>query len=240
LWELYCIDKNTLWVSKNYHLVSRDAGVSWSQHSGQNSNVMLSASPIDKKHGWINGYVLDSRNSKILFTSDGGASWIEDLALGRYFANSMTNIDGDYLWIVEDNGYIKHRQGIPTDIKNENVVTSEFELSQNYPNPFNPSTVIKYSIPVGVKSETLPAGRQEAIVNNVTIKVYDILGQEVAVLVNEKQKAGNYEVEWNAENQASGVYIYQLTVGDPSSGLSADKAGSGQSFVETKKMILLR
>ncbi len=90
-----------------------------------------------------------------------------------------------------------------------------YKLEQNYPNPFNPTTRIHYSIPSNVKSE----------MSNVTLKVYDVLGNEMATLVNEEKDAGNYEVEWNAEKLSSGVYFYQL------------KAGS---FIDTRKMILLR
>ena len=98
-----------------------------------------------------------------------------------------------------------------------------FSLLQNYPNPFNPSTTIKYKIPE---------------ITFVTIKVYDVLGNEVATLVNEEKPAGNYEVEFDSRgliNQTlpSGIYFYQLRAGNPST-------GSGQSFVETKKMVLLR
>jgi len=90
-----------------------------------------------------------------------------------------------------------------------------FSLSQNYPNPFNPSTVIKYSIPTDVKSE----------MSNVKIVVYDILGKEVATLVNAEQKAGNYEVTFNASKLSSGVYFYKLKCNE---------------FFNTKKMVLLR
>jgi hypothetical protein len=89
-----------------------------------------------------------------------------------------------------------------------------FTLYQNYPNPFNPTTKIKYSIPVGT---------QHAV--SVQLKVYDILGREVATLVNKQQQPGNYEVEFNASNFASGVYFYQLRAGN---------------FISTKKMILLK
>jgi len=85
-----------------------------------------------------------------------------------------------------------------------------YSLQQNYPNPFNPSTVIGYQLPVS---------------SDVTLKVYDLLGREITTLVDEYKPAGNYEVEFNAANLPSGVYFYQL------------KAGS---FVETKKMILIR
>ncbi|MCO6446562.1 MAG: T9SS type A sorting domain-containing protein [Ignavibacterium album] len=85
-----------------------------------------------------------------------------------------------------------------------------FTLDQNYPNPFNPVTSIQYAI----------ANKQF-----VKLIVYDVLGNEIAVLVNEEKPAGKYEVSWNASNLASGVYIYRLQ-----SGL----------FVSSKKMMLLR
>jgi len=108
-------------------------------------------------------------------------------------------------------------------MEDENFLRKDFVLYQNYPNPFNPSTKIKYSIP----SVTL---RQAQSDNWVTLKVYDILGNEVATLVNEYKPAGNYEVDFNShsdkgQNLSSGVYFYRLQAG---------------SFVETKKMILLR
>ena len=90
------------------------------------------------------------------------------------------------------------------------IIPNEYLLYQNYPNPFNPSTTIKYSIPK---------------LNFVTIKIYDVLGSEVATLINEEKSGGNYELSWSAANLPSGVYFYQL------------KAGS---YVEIKKMILLK
>ena len=96
----------------------------------------------------------------------------------------------------------------------DNKLPNSFLLSQNYPNPFNPSTKISWQSPVG--------GWQ-------TLKVYDILGNEVATLVNEYRNAGSYEVEFNSassiKNLASGIYFYRLQAGD---------------YVETKKMILLK
>ncbi len=85
-----------------------------------------------------------------------------------------------------------------------------YTLDQNYPNPFNPTTQIRYSIP------------KTAL---VSIKVYDILGKEVATLVNEAKSPGDYKVEFNGNSLASGIYFYRLQAGD---------------FVQTKKMILLR
>ncbi len=109
-----------------------------------------------------------------------------------------------------------------TIINNISRSQLKYFLNQNYPNPFNPSTTIKYSIPQDLRYETLPTGRQ---VQDVRLVVYDILGREVATIVNQKQKPGNYEVEWNAKEYPSGVYFYKLTT---------------SSFSQTKKMILLR
>ena len=94
-----------------------------------------------------------------------------------------------------------------SDIKNE---LTGFNLHQNYPNPFNPSTTISYSI-----SE----------IEFVTLKVYDVLGNEIANLVSEEKRIGNYEIEFNASKLPSGIYFYRIQAG---------------SFVETKKMALLR
>jgi hypothetical protein len=103
------------------------------------------------------------------------------------------------------------------------ISPKEYSLEQNYPNPFNPSTKIRYTIPsVGT-----------SLMKFVQMNVYDILGNEVATLVNEEKPAGYYEVEWNASSVSSGVYFYRLTAGNPST-------SSGQRFVSTKKMILLR
>jgi photosystem II stability/assembly factor-like uncharacterized protein/sugar lactone lactonase YvrE len=95
------------------------------------------------------------------------------------------------------------------------IIPSKYELYQNYPNPFNPITNIKFSIPSNVKSEK----------SNVKLIVYDILGREVATLVNEKQSPGVYCVDFDGTMFASGVYFYKIITGD---------------FTEVKKMILLK
>ncbi|NWF90266.1 MAG: hypothetical protein HXY50_12505 [Ignavibacteriaceae bacterium] len=122
----------------------------------------------------------------------------------------------------------------PTSIEDESSRIKTFSLSQNYPNPFNPVTKIVYSIPsVGARC-----------IVPVLLKVYDVLGNEVATLVDEYKPAGNYEVEFQSvignKQLASGIYFYQLWAA-PSGGQVVDpESSSGQGFVETKKMILLR
>jgi len=97
---------------------------------------------------------------------------------------------------------------------NQDVVKS-FQLSQNYPNPFNPTTKIKFSLPL-IKG----AGGMDT-----KLIIFDLLGSEVATLVNEGLQPGTYEVEWNATNFASGIYFYRLETGD---------------FTQIKKMVLLK
>jgi hypothetical protein len=93
---------------------------------------------------------------------------------------------------------------------NSGFVKYDYNLDQNYPNPFNPTTTINYSIKDG---------------GLVILKVFDMLGSEVANLINERKEPGNYSVEFNAADLPSGVYIYKI------------KAGN---FVSTKKLILLQ
>ncbi|HCY77070.1 MAG TPA: hypothetical protein DHV28_14200 [Ignavibacteriales bacterium] len=100
---------------------------------------------------------------------------------------------------------------------NDYTLPEKFSLFQNYPNPFNPSTTIRYSIP-NVTLSGVEGSR-------VQLRIYDILGNEVATLVNEYKPAGMYNLQFTMNNLASGIYFYRLTAG---------------SFVQTKKMILLK
>jgi hypothetical protein len=95
-------------------------------------------------------------------------------------------------------------------VSNEPNTPIRYNLSQNYPNPFNPTTTINYTVPKN---------------GFVTIKVYDILGNEVTTLVNEDKSVGNYSVQFNSSNLASGVYFYNMHAGN---------------YVETKKLILMK
>jgi len=97
-----------------------------------------------------------------------------------------------------------------TLIENDDSPVNDFKLSQNYPNPFNPSTIIEYSLPQ---------------YGYVTLKIYDILGREIATLINEEKPIGSYEVEFDATGLTSGIYFYRIQT---------------PNFTQTKKMILLK
>jgi hypothetical protein len=113
------------------------------------------------------------------------------------------------------NGQLHGDTSMIVGIRPESSETpGSFSLYQNYPNPFNPSTKIKFDIPVGNDRD-----------RSVMLNIYNSLGQEVAVLVNEQLRPGTYEAEWNAADYASGIYYYKLTAGE---------------FSETKKMVLIK
>jgi hypothetical protein len=131
-----------------------------------------------------------------------------------------SNIAG---WLVSSTGGIASFYGTVTAVGDPafSGVPETFELSQNYPNPFNPSTTIRYSLP------------KEAF---VSLKIYNVLGQEIVSLKEEFQNVGTFTVVWNGKNRAgnqvaSGMYLYRI---------EARPADGGQPFTSLKKMVLLK
>jgi hypothetical protein len=117
----------------------------------------------------------------------------------------------DYMYAGTANGTVYRSNNTVTEvINNFQSELKYFSIKQNFPNPFNPNTVISYQLPV---------------IGFVTLKVYDILGREVATLVNEEKPAGSYELQFDGSRLTSGIYFYQLKSGN---------------YSETKKMILIR
>jgi hypothetical protein len=138
-----------------------------------------------------------------------------DIAVIEFTIDSSLNdnrIHEGSMWIVD---YLRFDTLSAIDNELE-VLPDNFYLYQNYPNPFNPTTKIKFTIPVTLSQV------EESL---VTIKVYDVIGNEITTLVNEEKVAGNYEVEFDGTGLSSGVYIYTLSTGN---------------FLSTKKMILFK
>jgi hypothetical protein len=133
---------------------------------------------------------------------------------GNYYRLRQVDLDGT--------DHISEVLSMTTAI-NPQPVVKEFALSQNYPNPFNPKTGIRFSVPTQSGRDGQVSG-----VSDVSLIVYDVLGREVAVLVNERKAAGTYEVLFDGTGLASGVYIYRLT------------AGQAESFVASRQMILAK
>jgi len=176
---------------------------------------------VDSDTLQINEYCFDLEYGWVMLASqptslaviivDAVHSWDIDMGITNWDQNK-----GNYLFYNNTN---------PVYTENELSLPEGFVLYQNYPNPFNPSTKISWRSPVSSWQ---------------TLKVYDVLGNEIATLVNEYKPAGEYEVEFkavshsgNVRNLPSGIYFYQLTVADPES-------SSGQDFIESRKMMLVK
>lgn len=198
-------------------LNTTNGGTSWSLQASGTYDDLFSVFCIDANNAVVVGG--ETFSSKILTTSNGGSNWSSQSSLSLrplsdvYFTDFLNGTAvGEYGTILRttDGGVTYILQ------TSQSEFPDNFLLSQNYPNPFNPSTKIRYEIPER---------------SFVSIKVYDLLGNEIATLVNEEKPAGTYEVEFNfvrtsrVLSQPSGIYFYQL------------KAGN---FVETKKMVLLK
>jgi hypothetical protein len=192
---------------------STDNGVTWaalkgnytSQGSGDVKQPLYSPGYDGVKHTWVeevtdlSGYI-GKQNLKLRFDFE---------------SDSYTHYDG---WYIDDLRVLCYK-GITEYVQTEMQPLS-FRLEQNFPNPFNPSTHFRFTVP-----EAHQPSAEIGKLQFVSLKVYDVLGREVATLVNENRSAGNYAVEWNASAFASGVYFYRLTA----RGLSS-----------TKKMILMK
>ncbi len=157
-------------------------------------------------------------------------SWVkEEISLANYLSSQVkiqfqlktdqgVTMDG---WYLDDIGIFIYT--IPVDKPTDNKPVYSFSLEQNYPNPFNPSTTIRYSIPNVIES----GAKQSQF---VSLKVYDILGNEVATLVNEEKPAGSYEIEFNVAQVSrpelsSGIYFYKLSAGE---------------YTDSKKMVIIK
>jgi hypothetical protein len=137
------------------------------------------------------------------------------------------------------NGVVYGDTSVPVGInKIGDLIPSTFSLHQNYPNPFNPLTKIKFAVPTPLNPPFSQRGEERSGGGFVTLTVYDILGREVAVLVNEQLKPGTYEVEFSATgggtNYPSGVYFYKLAV------YSSDHSKWSDEWTNTKRMVLLK
>lgn len=173
-----------------------------------NNNVMLNwvtATEINNSGFEIQRSIDNSNFIKVGFTPGNGTT----TEISKYGFSDSDLENGKYYYRLRQldfDGTFSFSDVVQADVNAE----LDFTLYQNYPNPFNPSTIIKYQIPV---------------TSNVVLKVYDILGKEVATLVNETKQTGSYSVNFDANSFSSGIYIYKLT---------------SNQYLQTKRMMLVK
>ena len=188
-------------ISFSANVTNNEVYLNWitaTETNNQGFEILRKA--LNEDDGWNNlgfvpGHGTTTETQQYSFTDN-------DVSTGKYqYRLKQIDYDGSY----EYSQIIEAVVDVPT----------KFSLEQNYPNPFNPRTKIKFTIPSNVKSE----------MSNVTLKVYDLLGNEVKTLVNEEKPAGEFEVELDGTGLPSGIYFYQLKAGE---------------FTQTKKMTYLK
>ena len=189
---------------------STDGGINWATvYNGIESDTVL----FSVKYFNANNAIVVGCAGKILYTANGGINWAQQISGVGSSLMRLTFINSQTGWIVGKNGVILKTTtgGVVTGFtQTSSELPDKFSLSQNYPNPFNPTTKINYEIPIS---------------NYVQLKIYDALGYEIETLVNEKQNAGSYSVDYNASSLPSGIYFYKLIT---------------EKFSKTKKMILVK
>jgi photosystem II stability/assembly factor-like uncharacterized protein len=205
-------------TSGNNIFAAATSGVFLSTDSGYHWSAVNSGLP---QSSYVRSFAVSGTSlfaqtdtSGVFLSTDDGSNWTSvNTGLGTFFLGALAANDRYLFAGTQHWGFWRRPlSDLITSVNQNNYHDSPitFALDQNYPNPFNPSTTINYSLPSN---------------EYVTLKVYNLLGEEVAILVNEEKPQGTYELKWNAPNLPSGIYFYKLQAGN---------------FVETKKMILLK
>jgi len=215
------INQNTGFAAGYFNgiLKTSNGGNNWFLANDSITGI-LSIYFFDANRGWAVGhYGSGMGNGLIAKTINGGTNWEILRQKTNWSLNCVKFINDNTGWIVGNTGVILKTStgGLTFEQIQEANIPVNYKLFQNYPNPFNPVTIIRYMIAEN--------GKQKTENGLVTLKVYDILGKEIATLVNEKQSPRTYEVTWDASVYPSGVYFYKLTSGD---------------FSETKKTLLIK
>lgn len=222
--RLYKAGKDTLWSGGYGFMKSFDHGYSWyvgSKVELPDSSIylliFLDLLPLDGKKGYA--IISDVRGPyritlRLHYTEDYGNTW-KIISTPEGFQPTSVSMAGNYLFLAGYDGLIITNKPKTSDVDRQKSIVRTFELNQNYPNPFNPSTTIEFFTPKE---------------SQVSLLIYDLLGQEIKCLVNEQKSPGRYKVVWdgtdnNNKQAPSGVYFYYLKSGNNS---------------EVKKALLLR
>jgi len=216
-WSMHFIDENTGFLGGNYGEISRttNGGYNWNTNITNLQFALTSMKFVSPNTGYIVGSATVNTTDigLLLKTTNNGLNWQRQNLIANQYLK-------DICFINDLTGFIAGQDGLilKTTTGGEfigiNQISSEipksYYLQQNYPNPFNPVTNIKFDLPKK---------------SNVKITIFDIIGKEISVLVNEELNSGTFEVNWDASNFPSGVYFYKIET---------------EEFSESKKMILVK
>lgn len=219
---------NAIWDTLGYKV---NHNIHWADNDGIMDSWGSRSSLIQDPNEWVTLALEWTENQYYFYVND-TLTYNTRKGLSGIDEYIILSVEPDYWEALPDsiqNGatvqdtffvdYVRVYKQIQTNIENDSLeIPKSYTLKQNYPNPFNPSTTIKYSIPNFTKQSGIS-------LSNVTLRVYDLLGREIIMLVNREQKPGNYSVKFDASEIPSGVYFYKLIT---------------NNYSQTKKMILLR
>lgn len=187
--------------------ITTDGANSW--HIADNSLGANEDVVINDSHCWYIPNPAD--HFYIKYSADSGSVWTQQLTNPSGFNNLEKSRTGNTIWAGTTTGKIyKYSDQVITRINEAKNIPSGYNLKQNFPNPFNPSTKIKYNIPVSTF---------------VSLRVYDLNGRQVSVLMNGIQKSGYYEINFDGKDLSSGIYFYEL---------------EANGFIQIKQMLLLK
>ena len=209
--SFFFIDQNTGWITAGNKIYKTTDGINWFlNYAGQNyANGFNSIYFTDANTGWGAGSVYYD-TVVIRKTTNGGQNWVSYIVDAGTVFNSIVFTSPNTGWAVGDDGVILKTDNLVGINAVNNNLPDNYYLRQNFPNPFNPTTNLEFGI---------------SDLGFVSLKVFDVLGKEVAVLINEQLSPGIYKREFNGSNFPSGIYFYMI------------KAGN---FIQTKRMLLLK
>ncbi len=188
--------------------------------------ILIWCDENESQEGLHTNFKINTSGEFLALVASDGVSVIDSLTFGPQSADISygRNPDGGDTWQlfeIPTPGF----SNVTTGISENQISRDSYNLYQNYPNPFNPTTTIEFEIPKA---------------SNVTLKIFNIIGEEVTTLVSDRLTAGSYTYEWDASSVASGIYMYRLSTGSLTTESGHYVAGKAGEYVAIKKMILMR
>ncbi len=203
----------------NFVMKTYDYGANWTLLSVNGNLHIANIFFASDNTGWYLGQTGSYPNydGRLYYTPNGGTNFVQLQSLQNFNVTGFSFVDISTGYVCGDSGVVlKTTNGGLTFINTTSSnLPDKFLLRQNFPNPFNPVTKIKFDIP--------PVGQRHAF--DTKLIIYDVLGREVATLINQQMQPGSYSVDWDGTNYPSGVYFYRLEAGD---------------YIQSKKMILIK